>query len=313
MRRATTPARWIGALVLVFAVGVAGVAWAGVPIGKIRKAAKAHDWPTVVDLGRQALRSPGEATLLAEIRELVDEASYRIARETDSPDGYHSYHTDFSRGRYRDDTFERECAMRLPAAEEDGRDEALFTWLEECRDTAHGRRIARILAQRERRRLSGLDSDGDGFNDADDACPHRAESFNSWEDHDGCPDRLPDDLQSLLGIQDAVRFPVASAELPDESREALRGLADALRQYAVVHVEVRGHASAEGAADKNKALSQARAEAIAGALVTHGVEKARVNAMGFGAEQPRGDNATEEGRRLNRRVEIHPWVAEEQD
>ncbi len=52
-------------------------------------------------------------------------------------------------------------------------------------------------------------------------------------------------------------------------------------------------------------LSQARADAVAGFLGDVGVDRTRISAKGFGAERPIADNATEEGRARNRRIEIH--------
>ncbi|MGH8432762.1 MAG: OmpA family protein, partial [Solimonas sp.] len=54
----------------------------------------------------------------------------------------------------------------------------------------------------------------------------------------------------------------------------------------------------------NLALSQRRADAVKAWLVKDGIAAGRVQTLGRGENFPVGDNATEEGRRLNRRVEI---------
>ena len=57
-------------------------------------------------------------------------------------------------------------------------------------------------------------------------------------------------------------------------------------------------------AEANKQLSQKRADAVRQTLIDKfGIEGSRVTAVGYGADKPVGDNATEDGRAANRRVE----------
>ncbi|MEO1796003.1 MAG: OmpA family protein [Pseudomonadota bacterium] len=69
-------------------------------------------------------------------------------------------------------------------------------------------------------------------------------------------------------------------------------------------VEIGGHTDAVGTAEDNAALSEARARAVRDALVARGVNAAALEAVGYGETQPIADNATEEGRALNRRTEL---------
>ncbi len=69
-------------------------------------------------------------------------------------------------------------------------------------------------------------------------------------------------------------------------------------------VTVEGHTDADGTAALNEALSKARATAVAGALQQRGLQGARVDTAGFSFNRPVASNATDEGKRLNRRVEI---------
>ena len=59
-----------------------------------------------------------------------------------------------------------------------------------------------------------------------------------------------------------------------------------------------------GAKSANQALSQKRAEAVVAWLSNHEVDRARLAAAGLGDTKPVQDNATEEGRAKNRRVEL---------
>jgi outer membrane protein OmpA-like peptidoglycan-associated protein len=76
-------------------------------------------------------------------------------------------------------------------------------------------------------------------------------------------------------------------------------------------LRVEGHTDNTGSIALNEDLSRRRAEAVRAALIQRGVAPSRVIATGFGPGQPAGDNATEEGRALNRRIEIRIVRADE--
>ena len=61
----------------------------------------------------------------------------------------------------------------------------------------------------------------------------------------------------------------------------------------------------QGDKNLNLKLSDARAKAVMKYLVDHGIEKDRLTAKGFGSTKPIADNATEEGKEKNRRVEFN--------
>lgn len=69
-------------------------------------------------------------------------------------------------------------------------------------------------------------------------------------------------------------------------------------------VAVEGHTDTDGSASLNEQLSLARARAVADALSTRGVPAARLEAAGFSFRRPVASNNTEDGKRLNRRVEL---------
>ena len=72
----------------------------------------------------------------------------------------------------------------------------------------------------------------------------------------------------------------------------------------VVRIDVQGHTDSTGRIATNLALSQARAEAVVGALIRRGVAANRMVAHGFGPNQPITRNSTRQGREKNRRVEF---------
>lgn len=69
-------------------------------------------------------------------------------------------------------------------------------------------------------------------------------------------------------------------------------------------VAIEGHTDTDGSASLNEQLSLARARAVSDALITRGVPLARLEAVGFSFRRPLASNATEDGKRLNRRVEL---------
>jgi len=104
-------------------------------------------------------------------------------------------------------------------------------------------------------------------------------------------------------IIENLLFATASAVLPDSVTE-LDVLIDFMKSRPAVVVRVEGHTDSKGQPASNKALSLMRAEAVKAYLVQRGVDPVRVQTMGLGATRPIGDNATDFGRRLNRRTEI---------
>ncbi|MFJ4291703.1 DotU family type IV/VI secretion system protein [Cupriavidus sp. NPDC089707] len=114
-----------------------------------------------------------------------------------------------------------------------------------------------------------------------------------------------------LVFRDGLSFPPGQANLPPALAEQLDKLADLLEGRAD-WITVVGHADdspvARGAYGSNRALSQARAEAVASYLWASSPVQVRVEAVGRGAAQPVADNRTAEGRMLNRRLEIFAGI-----
>lgn len=102
-----------------------------------------------------------------------------------------------------------------------------------------------------------------------------------------------------------LAFASGSDKLSGTDWPILAAVAELMKKNGAVKIEVAGHADSTGDARKNRALSEARAAAVRTALVSkYGADAARIVTKGLGAEQPVEDNATDDGRALNRRVEI---------
>lgn len=101
-----------------------------------------------------------------------------------------------------------------------------------------------------------------------------------------------------------IYFDTDKATLKDESTAVLEQVRALLASRPQLRLVVAGHTDAEGADEHNMALSARRAEAVVAWLGEHAVEVARLRAEGHGESRPVANNATSEGRALNRRVEI---------
>ena len=103
-----------------------------------------------------------------------------------------------------------------------------------------------------------------------------------------------------------VNFRFDSAELTPESKRNLDWVAATLRNYRGNRLDVSGHASAEGDTMHNLDLSTRRALAVRRYLIVKGVRPASLSSTGYGEMRPLANNRTEQGRSLNRRVELVP-------
>ena len=101
-----------------------------------------------------------------------------------------------------------------------------------------------------------------------------------------------------------ILFDVNLADLRPGSGEVIDTVADVLTLNPGLRVEVQGHTDSTGAAERNRQLSLERAQSVAAALALYGVEPNRLVPRGFGPDQPIADNADEQGRQQNRRVEL---------
>jgi outer membrane protein OmpA-like peptidoglycan-associated protein len=104
-----------------------------------------------------------------------------------------------------------------------------------------------------------------------------------------------------------VKFGLGSAVImADQDTEAvLAGVLAIMSHPDIEKVRVVGHTDNRGGVAYNKDLSARRAAAVVKWLVARGVDSKRLVSVGHGVKQPLDDNATEAGRRKNRRVEFH--------
>lgn len=107
-----------------------------------------------------------------------------------------------------------------------------------------------------------------------------------------------------LNLPAGVTFDFNKAELNSQFYPALNNVAATLRQYNQTIVEVSGHTDSVGSDEVNQRLSEQRAQNVGSYLIAQGLQRERFEIVGFGKRYPVADNGTEQGRALNRRVEI---------
>ncbi|HEY2902164.1 MAG TPA: OmpA family protein [Polyangia bacterium] len=179
------------------------------------------------------------------------------------------------------------------------------------------------------------DNDKDGILDAKDKCPNDAEDRDGFEDADGCPDPdndkdgvpdvsdqcplepgpadnhgCPKKFEHIVVTQDKIElkqkifFETDKATIMPRSFGLLDEIGSVLRARPTMRVRIEGHTDARGTAAHNMKLSQSRADSVRQHLIGLGVEGGRMDAQGFGSQQPIETNKTAAGRERNRRVEF---------
>jgi outer membrane protein OmpA-like peptidoglycan-associated protein len=101
-----------------------------------------------------------------------------------------------------------------------------------------------------------------------------------------------------------ILFDTDSDHLKDESKPTLDSLVAAAKAQPLWSFGIEGYTDNVGGDAHNQTLSEKRAAAVKGYLVTAGVSAARLTTQGFGAGKPVASNDTELGRSQNRRVEV---------
>jgi|GEM_PF-875552 len=171
-----------------------------------------------------------------------------------------------------------------------------------------------------------------------DKCPQSPETYNNYQDDDGCPDQAPIVIEKIVEKRDTlvqvrkdtvvntviqrdtvfiqiekkatvilhgVNFATGNADLTTDSFSKLDGVANDLKRSPGVVLEIRGHTDNKGSEKKNMQLSQDRADAVCRYLVSQGVSPSQLKATGYGSTVPIAPNKTANGREKNRRIEMY--------
>lgn len=101
-----------------------------------------------------------------------------------------------------------------------------------------------------------------------------------------------------------VNFATDKTDILTDSLAQIDQVAQLLKDDPALKLAINGHTDNTGDAAHNQKLSEGRASAVVAAIVAKGIDATRLSAKGFGQNQPVADNATEEGKAKNRRVEL---------
>eukprot|EP01136_Pigoraptor_vietnamica_P044452 Opistho-1_new@21212 len=108
----------------------------------------------------------------------------------------------------------------------------------------------------------------------------------------------------IVKFDSGILFDFDKFALKDAAKTNIQTLAASLNKYPGTDIQVIGHTDSRGTEEYNMGLSQKRAAAVKAYAVSQGVPSSRLITIGKGFAEPIADNATEEGRAANRRVEI---------
>lgn len=101
-----------------------------------------------------------------------------------------------------------------------------------------------------------------------------------------------------------INFETGKSGIRPESQMIIDQVSEMLAQNPALKVSIEGHTDNAGTPTSNQTLSVNRANAVVNALIGKGIEKNRLSAKGWGQTKPIADNNSEDGKALNRRVEI---------
>jgi len=143
------------------------------------------------------------------------------------------------------------------------------------------------------------DSDGDGVPDYKDECPNTPKG--EQVDEKGCSMKVEVKEVTLSGD---TNFEFNKAALLPTAYGVLDELSATMKEKPESRWRIEGHTDSKGSDSYNMDLSRRRAESVANYLTGKGIERSRLEIVPLGESQPISDNNTDEGRSMNRRVEI---------
>jgi type IX secretion system PorP/SprF family membrane protein len=144
------------------------------------------------------------------------------------------------------------------------------------------------------------DSDGDGIEDALDNCP----MTKGDETNNGCPIVTETQKKAIDKAITSLEFETGKAVIVSTSFPALDMLAMMLEEKSDWNLLLEGHTDNVGEDNSNMKLSEDRAKAVSNYLIKKGIAAERIDVKFYGETKPVASNDTDEGRRMNRRVDM---------
>ncbi len=116
-------------------------------------------------------------------------------------------------------------------------------------------------------------------------------------------EKLPND-ELLVGMTGETTFEVDSDTIKPGFYSTMDTISNIVNKYGKTQLYIAGHTDSTGSYEHNQALSERRALSVERYFTGDGVISERMTAAGYGKTRPIASNDTDEGRRLNRRVDI---------
>jgi outer membrane protein OmpA-like peptidoglycan-associated protein len=184
-----------------------------------------------------------------------------------------------------------------PAGDKDG--DGVYDFEDQCPEVPAG-----LKPDPQKKGCPLPDRDHDTVIDSEDACPDQPGAPNPDPKKNGCPGLVAVESGKITILQ-PVFFATNKDTILKKSHPLLTSLADALKASPQLKkIRIEGYSDDRGKRDYNVELSDRRARSVMKWLVEHGVAEARLEAKGFGPENPVASNKTAKGRAANRRVDF---------
>ena len=164
------------------------------------------------------------------------------------------------------------------------------------------------------------DTDSDGLTDGDEVKLHSTDPLNADTDGGSVKDgeevaRGTDPLDAkddvvekieigVVIVLEGINFEYNSADITPDSETTLMKALKTLQDNPDIEVEISGHTDSDGSSSYNMGLSQRRADSVKDWLVSHGISSDKIQAVGYGEDNPIAPNDTPENKYKNRRIEF---------
>lgn len=144
----------------------------------------------------------------------------------------------------------------------------------------------------------------------DDAMPGNRRAGHALASSPNRPsaDEMKQAIDAIGKVVVRIHFGTDRARLPVEAIPLVDQIAVLLRDAPGLKLSIESHTDGIGDAGRNREWSDQQAEAVVTALIARGIDAPRLDGVGFGGDQPVADNATEDGRAENRRIELRRVV-----
>jgi outer membrane protein OmpA-like peptidoglycan-associated protein len=144
------------------------------------------------------------------------------------------------------------------------------------------------------------DTDKDGVNDEEDKCPAVAGLASNM----GCPEIKKEVIEKVNFVAKNIEYGTGSAKILSSSFKSLNELVEVLKADPSLLLTIDGYSDNVGGEERNKQLSQERANSVKEYIASKGIAMSRMTATGHGQDNPIADNKTAAGRAKNRRTEM---------